>query len=101
MQSGWPAGIVAGRKAEHVFIGSGAQLREAVYLHRAGVGDKYDFSALQHQNSGAFGEFSVIADHGPYFNNAVCSVQLGYIKIVSGGQPAFLAKVAGMHLGVG
>ena len=94
-------GIIHSGNAQHVFISPTPELGNAVDFHGAGIGHQNDLGALEHQNSGAFGKFPVIANHGAHFYVALGCIQVSYIEIIPGGQLALvLRKIAGVHLGV-
>ena len=95
-----PGGVVAGGEGEHVLIGAGAQLRQAVQLHRAGVGHQYQLRPGEHQQPRALRELAVVADHGPHLHRARRRVQRGGGEAVPRRQHALLAEVTGVRLGV-
>ena len=95
--------IIAGGDGQHVFIGPAPKLREAVELHRAGVGDQKQLRAFEHQDPGALRKLPVITDHRADFYDPVLRVQVCDKEAVAGIQNAFVVRfseIADMDFGI-
>jgi hypothetical protein len=96
------SGVVSHRQPEHIFIGTGTKLREAIEVESTGVGNQDDLGPLQHEDAGAFGKFTVVTDHRSHLERPLRCLEGTHREIVSRCTGKFpWIEVAGMDLGVG